>query len=77
MEDDVVEDELEDGEVVGEDGGVKVGGGEEGGGSLKILKFVFITSFWTSVSTSSLFSNKGFEYTKKNSSDWVEVEGNV
>lgn len=52
LEEDVVDDELEVNEFVGEDGGVKVaGGGKEGGGSLKVLKGVLITNFWTFVST--------------------------
>jgi len=41
-----VEDEEEGVEAVGEDGGVKVGGGEwESGGFLKVFKGLLITNF--------------------------------
>lgn len=45
-EDKSIEDVVEDGEVVGEDGSVKVGGGgKEGGGSLKVFNGVLMTKF--------------------------------
>ena len=68
--DDVVGDVEEDDEDVGEGdeddgeyGGVKVGGGvNKRGDLLEDFKGVWMTNFWTYVSTSSLVSNKGFEY---------------